>query len=408
MKKTSDAEAALLRRIKNEIEMRSTKEEITDTILKWKILENEESELASRRESVKLVKSNQDRIRKEVIALTGVNKFAMPRNKKQIIATLKDVRFTSFALHRLNEGIHERETESRKRLDYLLENFNRLNSCETVTKEKLLLLLPPRAKNKRKQRDVLEHRRNKLIQEIQSIKENFNKKILLDEVRKKTSPESHASGETLADYLDGNIETVKKEIYKSNSQVKNFDIELKNLTNLVEEKKEEIANTKRTIKDISKTNVNSSKEYGKIISQNVQLQEKLNGHVSHQYKLNDEAKKLMAFVEEQRRNKKEDSKMVTEIQQCVSELKRKIDDKRSLEADKDEIHEGLMEETEKCESQTRSVSSETFRLEKECENELKRLDELKNKSSLVEDENKTFLTLISRMSQETLEKLWYH
>ena len=403
MKKTSEAETALVRSIKNEVEMRAVQKDINNTSLEYKLLENEEKEIESRKEKLKSLKSAQDEIRKEVIKITGVNKFSMPRNKTEIIATMDNLTFTCFTLHNLNGKIKERESISRNRLNHSHDSFYRLNFSNAVTKDILHLLQPP-GKLKSKPREQLEDRRNYLKQEIRSLIEVVDKKMKLNEERQ-TSVDSNEK--TLEKYLNVKINDIKSEIYKYSDEIKILNSEIKNIAIIIDEKKNEISNTKKVMKEIPKKDIKSSIQYQQLIVQNTEFQKELDAYLSQSDKLRKEFVMLMIELERQLKKEMKNSETANEIQQLLLEEKKKIDDRKARAKLQQKTYEQMVTEIEKSESQLKDMSFETKRLEEECQLELNRLSELKSKTSEVENENEVLLKIISRMSQVTLEKLWY-
>jgi len=410
LKKKTDAESALLQRIKNEVKMREIQKDLKNTSIAYARLESEQKELDARKKELDSSNEEKDEIRKEIIKLTGLTKFAVPKNETQIIATMGNLRFTCFTLHRLNSKIKEREVKSKKRLNCSYDAFCSLNLRNNVIKE-ILKVLQPLApmcmhnKNTDKPRGQLERRRERLIQDISSLTENFYIKRSLNNQRRLSA---NKNGKTLEEYLDTNTNNAETEIRNYSKRIKVINEEVRDIGKLINDEKEEIARIKKVLRQVPKTDIKSTSHYQKVLTRNNKIQEELDAQLSKGDELHKETMFLLAKLEENLKNDTEDSETANDIRNLLNELNKRekyIEEKEVEESSK--RYDDMAKEIAEGEHSLKEMISETKKLENECESKLNMLNVLKCNASAVDKENEACLQLISRMAQDTLEKLWY-
>ena len=163
----------------------------------------------------------------------------------------------------------------------------------------------------------------------------------------------------------------------------------------------------RAIKNMPKTPIENSKEYRKVMERNKKLQEELDEFLTRQDELTEGTRKAMNLIEEERRRKEQKSLKTLEIKGILQNLKKELKFKEERREDDQKIIEELKQQIDARDELLVDMRSVSALLSDECQVEYERLKCLKNEIESVGSENQAMLKLISRMSQETLQKLWY-
>lgn len=404
VKKVSEAGSAQQRRIKNDVEMRAAVKEVAAQTLCHEQMEALEKELKERKECINSVVRSQGFYLYDMFKKSGVKKFSIVEKKEEITATVQDLASTCRLLYKLNCKIEERENMTKEKTNAALNNLLSLKQRDNVQKDIIELHRRPKRKNTNKSKEELENRMDILTKEIQSTTEKFEEKILLE---KEKQSMVNSKNKTLENYIKGNIDELKGEVNVYSKRLKVLNLEVNSIVERIYEKKYEIANTRKAIKDLSGKKIENSPLYQNVIQENEVLKKELDEHTKYSLQLKDEAKNAQNNVENSRRKQAEKGQYTKKIKEKIESLREEIVKRKKNESNEEKIYQDLVTGIARSECRSAEMSIETRTLAIECEKELNKLEELKQNNKFLQNENEAYLKKISKMSHETLEKLWY-
>lgn len=412
-KRTSEAESALMQQYKNEIRLKEQQQDLNCSYIEYAKLQSEQTEIDSRKEILKHHNEKREKLIKKVYDLTGLTKFRVNKDGSHVIsATLEDLKNACFLLHQLTDVVKHREVKSQKRLDLTFDTFYRLNFQMNIKNDMLQIYRSQESnsknlKNSKDETRKIGEKRRRLIKHISSITRNVYIKNALN--KKRLQSGKKAKRQSLEEYLDNNMKNAKKELIDTNKKIKVLDIKIKDLNNIITERKEEIASIKKSIKDFPKRDIRETEHYQKLANGSEKIQDEIDKGILRFTEMKEEVDTSFKNLDEKYEKAIADLEILNGIEVMLEISKEAEKAVREKEiGDSNGQYEEIVGEIEEGEYSFREMVLETKTLEKKCEEKLNKLNEIKLKSYGIYKETEACVQQISEKSQETLSKLWYN